>query len=796
MMKKMIGALMVLGGLILAGSAKAENIALQATSTASSYLSEGGVDYAPGRVNDNDLSYPGGAWVSADTTMPQWIVLEWTSAVSISQVKVSHIGSASTFDQYNTVDYEIQVWIDGAWQVADSITGNTQGITTSRFSTPYLTNKLRVYITKATQDSADGIARIVEIAVFPPVTLQKNIASQASVTASSLLASEYHPNKIKDNDMSYPAGAWISAEVAEPHWVVLEWDDVIPISMVKLFHIGSVMSGVDQYNTVDFEIQVWVDGFWQTVESVTGNTAGITTSKFSAPYTTNKLRVYVTKATQDSGDGLARIVEVQIAPPVTLQENIAPYAYTTASSTLIPAYNSDKVNDNDFTYPGWVSAETTEPHWIELEWPNEVSVSLVKVYHAGYAGSIYESLNTSDFAVQLWLNGGWQTVGSRTTNTNDVSTVKLGATYQTQKLRLYVSKATQTNDTLARILEIKVIPYSTLATQNGTFEVPSVASITCDGNLSDWTSSTEWSLPYILWSGIGLTSTTQAKFAWNDSRDMLYVAVKTNETSVIAKPGGHLVIGLSKNIEGVPYPSSADATQLCFDYNTTKLGNVWIQNEIATYGGTGGIQGVEAGCLYDATTGNYIYEVAIPFWDNWTAPQNKLTLSAGEAIYLYSCMESEWGSAIGTNLTYYENPQFSEGAFEKAAELTFVAGPMIPGDANHDMMVDVGDLGILAANYGRNLRVDGLAQTEWWSKGDFNDDGLVDVGDLGILAAHYGEGVNASLDFSADYAKAFGTTVEDDAAETGSSICTGLGLPLILGVFLACLLLGLTKQEA
>jgi hypothetical protein len=110
-----------------------------------------------------------------------------------------------------------------------------------------------------------------------------------------------------------------------------------------------------------------------------------------------------------------------------------------------------------------------------------------------------------------------------------------------------------------------------------------------------------------------------------------------------------------------------------------------------------------------------------------------------------------------------------------------VATP-IQGDANLDGAVDVGDLGILAANYGGSGKK--------WKLGDFNGDGLVDVGDLGILAAHYGEGsVQPSMDFNADYAKAFGTTVTDedtDAAdeETGSSVCSTSGLPLVAGLML------------
>jgi hypothetical protein len=88
-------------------------------------------------------------------------------------------------------------------------------------------------------------------------------------------------------------------------------------------------------------------------------------------------------------------------------------------------------------------------------------------------------------------------------------------------------------------------------------------------------------------------------------------------------------------------------------------------------------------------------------------------------------------------------------------------------------------LGILAANYG------GTGKT--WSQGDFNSDGQVDVGDLGILAANYG--TNASgADFDADYAKVFGSSVSDDE-EADSTLCSSLGLPLVAGMILMSLLL-------
>jgi hypothetical protein len=55
------------------------------------------------------------------------------------------------------------------------------------------------------------------------------------------------------------------------------------------------------------------------------------------------------------------------------------------------------------------------------------------------------------------------------------------------------------------------------------------------------------------------------------------------------------------------------------------------------------------------------------------------------------------------------------------------------GDANNDGGVNVGDLGILAANW-QQVTILGKS----WDQGDFTGDDIVNVGDLGVLAANWG----------------------------------------------------------
>lgn len=85
------------------------------------------------------------------------------------------------------------------------------------------------------------------------------------------------------------------------------------------------------------------------------------------------------------------------------------------------------------------------------------------------------------------------------------------------------------------------------------------------------------------------------------------------------------------------------------------------------------------------------------------------------------------GSATGIN----ELGQIVGEGFLGNDSRGFVLTPALMGDANMDKEIDVGDLGILGANYG-------ATSGKVWATGDFNSDGAVDVGDLAILGANYG----------------------------------------------------------
>jgi len=92
-------------------------------------------------------------------------------------------------------------------------------------------------------------------------------------------------------------------------------------------------------------------------------------------------------------------------------------------------------------------------------------------------------------------------------------------------------------------------------------------------------------------------------------------------------------------------------------------------------------------------------------------------------------------------------------------ELEVLVQSALLGDANLDQRVSVGDVAILAANFGTN--------TGTWAQGDYNGDGRVTVGDVAILAANFGSNLTAPAGIAA-------------VPEPSSLIMLGLGTSLAL----------------
>jgi hypothetical protein len=361
--------------------------------------------------------------------------------------------------------------------------------------------------------------------------------------------------------------------------------------------------------------------------------------------------------------------------------------------------------------------------------------------------------------------------------------------------------------------------------------IPGGPAPVVDGDLSDWADAT-WINMNKIWGMSNVDGYTvnaadydlsSAKIAmrWSPATNKIYLAVMavdtqhyfTDPVSIDPQTGAAIVWPAWNEVDQIEVYVDAgnhNNTEYCYDSGMYQQAQQYVGGrdntgaEFMALGGSSGIMNVNTNGIVSAfktsVNGDVIsYEMAITPYDNLNiqyadgaydlsglAESTVVTLQAGTVVGLDVCVSSRFnadGNSCFCQRYWWEgsNEWMDASAFP---DWTLTAAPvtLIPGDANGDGMVDVGDLGILAANYG------GTGKS--WAEGDFNGDGLVDVGDLGILAANYGTGNSNAANFDADYAKVFGTaTEEDDAEDTTSSLCSSFGLSLIAGIALMGLLM-------
>jgi hypothetical protein len=340
---------------------------------------------------------------------------------------------------------------------------------------------------------------------------------------------------------------------------------------------------------------------------------------------------------------------------------------------------------------------------------------------------------------------------------------------------------------------VKSITYTIPSSYDGPASIGYSNTIVVDGNLTEWADSDFVGLnKYYDGDAVDISEASYAA-KWN-SNGKIYVAVKvldlshaftTTYTGWDARDAVEVYLH-TQGTTGSYYGTWEVAQHYAVGIKAGTTNQLWT-----SMSDTGSLP---AGIDFNAAgkvVGDWIYyEFALTPYDYFGGytgnPSVETILSANDIVGLDVVVASNNDTFMYTGMMSENEKRNKSYNWNQFGLHTLAAAPVLrPGDANGDGMVDVGDLGILAANYG------GTGKT--WAQGDFNGDTLVDVGDLGILAAHYGEGsVSASLNFEADYAKVFGTNATDDSKmeEETSSVCSGLGLPLIMGLMLSGLTLG------
>jgi hypothetical protein len=341
--------------------------------------------------------------------------------------------------------------------------------------------------------------------------------------------------------------------------------------------------------------------------------------------------------------------------------------------------------------------------------------------------------------------------------------------------------------------EVTSMTFAVPAVYNGPQTI-SYGSATIDGDLSDWSNVTWATLGVVADIGTSeadvLADVPLAYYAAKWQANKIYVAVKVQDKSRYFTDS-YIAWNVHDSIEVYVHTDNDGLTDYS-SYNTlaqqyefgfkTDAENMWA------YVGANGAYDLSSSSAVAQAAGQVTqdgwlyYEMAItPYTYFSLLKDGSMTnsvvsnLFSGQVVGLdvaVLCNNSK-GTYLGKKL---ENDMTSKyNNWENIGKHVLAR---MSGDANGDGMVDVGDLGILAANYGGSNKT--------WAEGDFNGDGKVDVGDLGILAANYG---SSGSGFEADYAKVFGTDDSEDDTESISTLCSSLGLSLIAGLALMGMML-------
>ncbi len=207
--------------------------------------------------------------------------------------------------------------------------------------------------------------------------------------------------------------AWISGDVAQDHWVTLEWASAQRIDGVELIW------GSATYRPAQYRVQRWDGSSWQTI-ATRGTPAGQVEAVDFAAVTTTKLRIL-----QPNGQGGATRPNLMV-----LQEARARFAPEADSSfsgyDTAPLADADWVTDGEDTAMAadgvgagsaqrlgnagttWVSGDAAGAHWVELAWSTPRTLSAVTVAWA------VSQWRPQEYRLEAWISGAWQSITSVT----------------------------------------------------------------------------------------------------------------------------------------------------------------------------------------------------------------------------------------------------------------------------------------------------------------------------------------------------------------------------------------------
>ena len=248
--------------------------------------------------------------------------------------------------------------------------------------------------------------------VYPTI----NLAQFQSTTADSS-ADNSRPEEATDGIVSNES-RWFSNSGSGGHWLEVELTAPYPVGSAQLF-----LGKDDGLTVASFEIQYHEGGAWQTIASVTGNTATDLNLVFpSVVDSATRFRFYTDEA-------IARVKEFVLLPPTDdpqghplgagVNVNLASLRAPIASSSGSGAFPLKAVDGHIGNDSLWSPATASGTHTIEF---NTTTLDRIGSLHV-YSGLLNDR-NTSplsDFTIEYASGSGWTPIAGGTVSSGVLS---------------------------------------------------------------------------------------------------------------------------------------------------------------------------------------------------------------------------------------------------------------------------------------------------------------------------------------------------------------------------------------
>lgn len=424
------------------GEPSGVNVAL-ATSGATALASQTyHPDFAASRVIDG-LRYFRSSWLEVNFATVETI--NTVNLIGLQDAAPVAPTLAMTFSVSGMVDFNLQYWTGTAWVNLPGgvVTGNNKVWYQLTFP-DVTTNKIRVLVDGA----LGGAARIVEFEALRSsdavnVALATNggtvipgntrfgfdpaFSSARAIDGDRVGTSGHWYGEGGDGVAWYSnyksGGYWTASTTASAQWVQVNFASSYSINriLVSFDHDSSALptSKLTTANVCnnecvrDFVVQYWTGAAWQDISetSFTGNNRSIRDIAFSS-VTTNRIRVYMTRAAVTGGYKIAQIKAYRASDGVDVaaaSTGSTVSASTTYHSDFAASYTTDSVDYHPSS-------------WIEVRFNATRTINEIDVFTQGSSGT--NSVNLSrptitsqatsnyikDYEIQFWNGVTWQTI--------------------------------------------------------------------------------------------------------------------------------------------------------------------------------------------------------------------------------------------------------------------------------------------------------------------------------------------------------------------------------------------------